>query len=90
MPLESLLTLNLLTLVEKLRKRIDEYEDRLRESESLTRYVLIDPLLRELGWDTESPDLVIPEYKTDDGWPDYALLSDDKPIMMVEAKSSSI
>ena len=29
---------------------------------------------------------MIPEYKTDDGWTDYALLSDGKPIMMVEAK----
>ena len=29
--------------------------DRLHKSESLTRYVLIDPLLRELGWDTEKP-----------------------------------
>ena len=52
----------------------------------MTRYTLIDPLLRELGWDTENPDLVIPEYKTDDGRPDYALLSDSKPVMMVEAK----
>ena len=24
---------------------------------ALTRYTLIDPLLRELGWDTENPDL---------------------------------
>ena len=81
MPLDSLLS-----LVEKLRERIDVHGSKLRQSEALTRYALIDPLLRELGWDTEDPDLVVPEYKTDDGWPDYALLSDGKPIMMVEAK----
>ena len=81
MPLESLLT-----LVQELRKRIDAHGPALRQSETLTRYALIDPLLRELGWDTENPDLVIPEYKTDDGRPDYALLSNGKPIMMVEAK----
>ena len=81
MPLESLLT-----LVEKLRERIDVHGKALRQNETLTRYTLIDPLLRELGWDTGDPDLVIPEYKTDDGRPDYALLSDGKPIMMVEAK----
>ena len=81
MPLESLLT-----LVGKLRERIDAHGPALRQSETLTRYTLIDPLLRELGWDTENPDLVIPEYKTDDGRPDYALLSNGKPIMMVEAK----
>ncbi len=81
MPLDSLLS-----LVERLRERIDVHGDKLRQNEALTRYALIDPLLRELGWDTEDPALVIPEYKTDDGWPDYALLSEGKPVMMVEAK----
>ena len=47
MPLESLLA-----LVHKLRERIDAHGDKLRQSEALTRYALIDPLLRELGWDT--------------------------------------
>ncbi len=81
MPLDSLLA-----LVGKIRERIRDHGPALRQSEALTRYALIDPLLRELGWDTGDPDLVVPEYKTDDGWPDYALLSDGKPIMMVEAK----
>ncbi len=72
--------------MEKLRARIDVHGPVLRQSEALTRYTLIDPLLRELGWDTENPTLVIPEYQTDDGRPDYALFSDGKPIMMVEAK----
>lgn len=82
MPLESLLT-----LVEKLRERIDAYGDRLHKSESLTRYVLIDPLLRELGWDTENPTLVIPEYKGVGGSADYALFSGDKPLMIVEPRA---
>lgn len=82
MPLDSLLS-----LVEKLRERIDVHGSKLRQSEALTRYALIDPLLRELGWDTGNPDLVIPEYKVGGGRADYALLSDGKPTMMVEAKS---
>ncbi len=81
MPLESLLT-----LVEKLRERIDVHGPALRQNEALTRYVLIDPLLRELGWDTENPTLVIPEYKGVGGSADYALFNDDKPLMIVEAK----
>jgi len=81
-PLDSLLS-----LVEKLRERIDVHGSKLRQSEALTRYALIDPLLRELGWDTEDPDLVIPEYKAGGGRADYALLTDGKPTMMVEAKS---
>ena len=83
MPLESLLS-----LVEKLRERITANNRELRKNEWLTRYALIDPLLRELGWDTEDPALVIPEYNVGDGSTvDYALLSEGKPVMMVEAKS---
>ena len=82
MPLDSLLS-----LVEKLRERINAHGSKLRQSEALTRYALIDPLLRELGWDTGNPDLVIPEYKVGGGRADYALLGDGKPTIMVEAKS---
>ena len=79
---------SLLTLVEKLRKQIDVHGQALRKNEWLTRYALIDPLLRELGWDTGDPALVIPEYNVGDGSAaDYALLSEGKPVMMVEAKS---
>ncbi len=82
MPLEGLLT-----LVERLRERIDAHGPALRGSEALTRYALIDPLLRELGWDTSDPNLMIPEYSSGGGRADYALLSSGKPVMMVEAKS---
>ena len=82
MPLDSLLS-----LVEKLRERIEEHGSELRKSEAQTRYALIDPLLRELGWDTGDPALVIPEYKVGGGRADYALLNNGKPIMMVEAKN---
>ena len=77
---------SLLELVETLKARIDEHGDQLRQSEALTRYVLVDPLLRELGWNTEDPSLVIPEYQSGHGRADYALLGDGKPVMMVEAK----
>ena len=82
MPLESLLE-----LVQTLSDRIDEHGPALRQSEALTRYALIDPLLRELGWDTSDPDMVIPEYKSGNGRADYALMNDGSPAMMVEAKS---
>ncbi len=81
MPLE-----NLLILIEKLRERIDTHGDALRQSEALTRYALIDPLLRELGWDTEDPDMVVPEYSSGGGRVDYALRSNGKPVIMLEAK----
>ena len=83
MPLEGLHV-----LVETLKKSIAAHGPALRASEALTRYALIDPLLRELGWDTADPAVVIPEYKSGKGRADYALLaSDGKPAMMLEAKS---
>ena len=83
MPLESLHS-----LVETLKERIQDHSAALRVNETLTRYALIDPLLRELGWDTADPALVIPEYKSGNGRADYALLGGDgNPAMIVEAKS---
>ena len=81
MPLESLLQ-----LVETLRERIDSHRDALRQSEALTRYALIDPLLREMGWDTEDPGMVVPEYRSGSGSADYALIGNGRLVMMVEAK----
>ena len=82
MPLE-----NLLILVKKLRGRIDSHGAAFRQNEMLTRYALIDPLLRELGWNTEDPDMVIPEYSSGRGRSDYALCEESKPVIMLEAKS---
>lgn len=81
MPLESLLQ-----LVETLRERISAHRAALSQSEALTRYALIDPLLRELGWETSDPNMVVPEYSSGTGKADYALLSNGRPAMMVEAK----
>ena len=82
MPLE-----NLMTLIEKLRERIDTHGDAFSSSEALTRYVLIDPLLRELGWDTEDPNMVVPEYRLPDKKiPDYVLYHDGDPAIAVESK----
>ena len=79
---------NLLTLVEKLRERIDSHGDALRQSEALTRYALIDPLLRELGWDTEDPDVVVPEDRLPNKQiPDYILYQDNgDPAIVIESK----
>lgn len=78
MPLESLHA-----LVESLNERIQGHGAALRESTMLTRYALIDPLLRELGWDTADPSQVMTRY-----YSGYMLLgSEGRPVMSVEAKS---
>ncbi len=82
MPLESLLE-----LVQTLSSRIDQHGPALRQSEALTRYALIDPLLRGLGWDTADPDMVIPEFRVPNNQiADYVLFNDGHPAMVVESK----
>ncbi len=76
----------LFDLVKEIRERINKYEDKLRESEALTRYVLIDPILRALDWDTENPEIVVPEERQDSGTPDYVLYQNGRKLIAVEAK----
>ena len=75
-------------LVENLRKKISKYKDEFSKNEALVRYALIDPFLRALGWDTEDPEQIKPEYTTEAGRPDYALFIGDKskPKAFIGAK----
>ena len=52
-----------------------------------TRVVLIDPILRMVGWAPENPQAVVVEYATGNGRADYALLGEDaRPVALLEAK----
>ncbi|MEM4593109.1 MAG: type I restriction endonuclease, partial [Sulfolobales archaeon] len=78
---------NLLETFKKLRERIERYRNLLEKNEMLTRYVLIDPLLRALGWDIENPEQVRPEERQEAGVPDYVLYVGEEKIIAIEAKS---
>ena len=58
--------------------------------ETSTRYLIIDPVLRSLGWDLSNPTDCIVEYKVSPGSQravDYALLdSSGSPVVLIEAK----
>ena len=77
----------LIEVLEKARRRIAEYGAKLQQNEMLTRYVLIDPVLRALDWDTENPNLVIPEYTTPHGTIDYVLRWNNQIYIALEAKA---
>ena len=82
MPLDDLYE-----LIETLQARINAHAPEMQKSEALTRYALIDPLLRGLGWDTGDPSQVLVEYQSGGGSADYALLAaDGQPKIIVEAK----
>ena len=76
---------SLLQLVETLRERIN-LQPSIISSEWQTRYALIDPLLRALGWDTADPTMVVPEDGSGNGRADYLLRADGKSCMAIEAK----
>ncbi len=78
---------DLLTTLGAVKARMEKFRLELQKSEALTRYALIDPVLRALGWNTEDPEQVRPEFPTETGSPDYALLHEGKPWIMVEAKA---
>jgi hypothetical protein len=72
--------------LESVREKISKFRQDLEGSEALTRYALVDPVLCALGWDVFDPEKVRPEFPTEQGRPDYALLWEGKPLIMVEVK----
>ena len=72
--------------IETIKQRIKDHRSSLAANETRTRQVLIDPLLKALGWDVTDPDSVALEYKVGGGFADYALLADGKPVTVIEAK----
>ena len=78
---------DLVGVIETLKERIATHGRVLRENETRTRMTLIDPLLQALGWDISDPAMVLPEYRVDVGWADYAPLGvGNKPAAVIEAK----
>ena len=73
-------------IIKKLQDMITTHGDYLSKHETRTRQVLIDPLLRELGWDVSDPEAVQLEYRVGQQWADYALMSDGQPVAVIEAK----
>lgn len=81
-------------------KAYDTYQEWVGQpslGETQTRYALIDPILRALGWDTADPKVCYPEWRINNRRVDYALFprSDVQdfvngvavPAIVIEAKS---
>ena len=78
-----------------LEQAVAQIRDRIRKyagepiGETDTKSVLIDPILRALGWDVEDLDEVKREYEGNEASNpvDYALLLQRTPRLFVEAKA---
>ena len=78
----------LIRAIRTLNERINAYGTDLSNNETMTRYALIDPLLRELAWDLSNPGEVVPEDggAGKGGRTDYTMRKDGEDIMIIEAK----
>ena len=50
--------------IDAIRRRVEEYQSHF-DHEAQTRYWLIDPMLRALGWDLSNAEQVCPEFYYD-------------------------
>lgn len=72
--------------IKKIRGNLDNWKP-LLHNETQTRTTVINPLLGALGWDVRDPREVKLEYTTCDGkFVDYALIMNQKPVLIIEAK----
>ena len=73
--------------VERARQNIQERNESFANNERQTRSGLIDPVLKDLGWDVSRVDLVGSEFRTrSSGTADYALFDESEPVVLIEAK----
>ncbi|MBX6753338.1 MAG: type I restriction endonuclease subunit R [Thermorudis peleae] len=80
---------DVLTALQQIRERAERYRPLLTQNEGLTRSVLIDPLLRVLGWPLDDPAWVQVEIRTlNGGRVDYLLFDGTGRIfIIIEAKA---
>lgn len=80
---------NAVALFKKLKATISNHTDYLMSHESVTRILLVDPVLEILGWDVREPNLVQLEFKTatqKQERADYLLKHDSQDLAIVETK----
>nr|NQU89290.1 type I restriction enzyme HsdR N-terminal domain-containing protein [Bacteroidota bacterium] len=82
--------MDLFTSLKTLAERVKFLKDKV-ETEEATKRAFIDPFFKLLGYDFADPTEVVPEYNSDFGSRqgakvDYAIIRDDKPIILIECK----
>ncbi len=77
---------SLTPIVEKIKKFRSLYE----QNEMAVRDQIVNPILRNLGWNPENPEEVQPNVSTEEGVPDYSLIKNGKKLLFVEAKKMGV
>lgn len=82
---------NLCDVLNQIRDSAAQYQVILTKNEASTRAVLIDPILRALGWDTANTHMVEIEKINGKFRADYALYdSNREPRVIIEAKALGV
>ena len=83
--------IRLIQVLEQVKQSAKQHEWKLKKNEAITRAVLIDPVIRALGWDTTNPDMVEFERYYKDTKLDYALNDPKGDVrIIVEAKAFGV
>jgi len=79
----------IIELLQTIKEKAYKHSDKLTSNETLTRYTIVDPILRHLGWDLTDPDEVVPEYRIKNLSCDYGFFKDNlvQPHVIIETKS---
>jgi hypothetical protein len=74
------------SIVQKLRNYRALYE----RNEMAVRQHIVNPILRALDWDPESPAEVVPNIYTEEGFPDYCLTIANNKKLFIEVKNLKV
>ena len=75
-----------MSLEQTLRTVIGRLNSGKLDNEAQVKSAVVQPVLRELGWDDADPNACKPEFAVERRFVDYALLDDGKPRVFIEAK----
>ncbi len=79
------------SILNEIREQAKEFRTNYERNEQAVRTQLIEPVLNVIGWKTSNPKFVKPNAPDEDGKiPDYTLLKDGTPTLIVEAKNLSV
>ena len=81
---------NLKEIIETVLEKMKKYRSLYEKSEESVRYQIINPILKDLGWNSENPEEVQPNITVEEGIPDSSLHKDSKKVLSIEAKKLSV
>lgn len=81
---------NLNEVLASIADKIKKFRSLYEQNEMAVRDQIVNPILRNLGWDPENPEEVQPNVYIEEGVPDYSLFKNGKKILFVEAKKLGV